>query len=571
MEHTPARALVIALILGLSFSCGGCSVGPTEPLSPEERFHLGDHHFPISTEVEEAQQAFDRGLLLAYAFNHGAAEAAFRRAAELDPAAPMPWWGIALVNGPHINFPLVPEENGKRAWEALERARAQAPGRASPLESALIDALARRYRADNPPDRAKLDQGYAEAMAAVSERYADNADVAALYAESLMDLRPWDLWTKEGTPQPGTETIVSVLERAIEVDPEHPLAHHLYIHAIEASPNPEKALPSAERLGGIAPGAGHLVHMPAHIFARVGMWKRSVESNAAAMDADDHAVRDRPNPGFYAIYMSHNRHFRAFSEMMRGRKAESVRLAREVVGKMPEPFLQEYGPVADGFMVFVHEVLMRFGAWDELLAEPAPRGSLPLSTALWRFTRASAYTALGRSKEAMKERARFLSAAKAVPADAVFGNNKASVLLEIARKVLDGEIAARAGRYDEAVSLLREGVKLEDTLRYDEPPDWVQPVRHALGATLVEAGRFTEAEAVFREDLGIYPNNGWSLLGLSQALDKQGKKEEAAGVRARFEQEWSEADIAPHASPRVRVARVVPSPLEPFGRLSMTG
>lgn len=507
-----------------------------------EPLDLGRHTFKVTTQSPAAQRAFDRGLTLAYAFSHLAAENEFRRSTEADPQCAMAWWGLALVNGPHINFPAVPAERAKIAVAAITKAQSLASG-VSQRERALIDALATRYRDPQPENRAELDEAYAAAMRKVARAFPKDADIVTLCAEALMDLHPWDLWHNDGRPQPWTAEIVTTLERALKLNPNHPGANHFYIHAVEASPQPEKALAAADRLRALVPGASHLVHMPSHIYARVGRWTQAATSNSDAMKADQLYRAAHPRPGFYAMYMAHNEHFLAFSAMMRGRSTEALRLARGMVAAMPEDFLQEYAGIADGYMIFPSEVLMRFGRWEEILAEPEPRPGLPLSRALWHFTRAVALAALDRTELAQQERAIFHTAAAAVPKDCTFGNNLASDLLAIATKVLDGEMAARAGRLAESIALLREGVRLQDALRYDEPPDWIQPVRHTLGAVLLRAGRPADAEKVYREDLAQYPENGWSLFGLARALRQQGKDADAKIIDARFAKAWSAADL----------------------------
>jgi tetratricopeptide (TPR) repeat protein len=372
--------------------------------------------------------------------------------------------------------------------------------------------------------------------------------VGALFAESMMDLRPWDLWKADGTPQPGTPEIVEALERTLWLNPKHPGANHYYIHTVEASPNPEKALPCARRLAKVVPEAGHMVHMPAHIYARVGDWANATQSNTDAMKADAKYRTIYPRPGFYAMYMAHNGHFFAWAAMMQGRSAESIDHARKMVASIPEEFVRDFGPVVDGFLAFVPEALMRFGKWEEILAEPKPRGDLPLSQALWRYTRVASFTALGRPDDARAEQKLFEEAAAKVPADGHFGNNKAADLIAIARHVLQGEIAAKEAKYDEAIQHLREGAKIEDTLRYDEPPDWMQPVRHTLGAVLLKAGKLEEAAVVYKQDLQKYPENPWSLFGLAEALKASGKTDEAQAVRRRYERAWAKADFQMVAS-----------------------
>ncbi|MBI3118550.1 MAG: hypothetical protein HYZ00_07680 [Candidatus Hydrogenedentes bacterium] len=507
--------------------------------------------FPVTTASAAAQATFDRGLALAYAFNYGLAEKTFRTAAELDPNCAMAWWGVALVNGPHINFPKVPPEKARAAWDAVGRARKLAGG-LSPKEEALLAALEKRYVAQQPDDRRPLDEAYAAAMRDVSKAYPDDVNVSTLFAESMMDLRPWDLWTLEGTPQPGTEEIVATLERAMALDPRHPGANHLYVHTVEASPRPERAVPAADHLRDVAPGVGvgtgHLVHMPAHIYARVGRWHDALVANQHAMEADAVYRAENPRPGFFALYMLHNMHFYAYAAMMQGRSADALKAARQMVGSVPPELLTEFAPVADGYMIFVSEVLMRFGQWEALLAEPAPAEGLPLSRALWHFTRGAAFTALDKLDEAEAERTAFREAAAKVPEEWRFGNSPASNVLAVAAGVLDGEIAAKRGEFNTAILRLEEAVRIEDQLRYDEPPDWIQPVRHTLGAVLLRAGRHKGAETVYREDLAKYPGNGWSLFGLARALHLQNKPGEAALVERQFADAWADADMKMQSS-----------------------
>ena len=508
-----------------------------------DSFNLGSHSYKVTTSSAGAQRAFDRGLTLAWAFDHGAAEREFRKAADLDPKLAMAWWGVALVNGPHINFPIVPPDNAKTAWEAWRRAKALAAG-AGETEQALIDALGKRYADPQPEDRHPLDEAYAAAMRDVWKKHPNDADVATLFAEAAMDLRPWNLWTRDGRPQPGTEEILATLEAAMKLDPRHPGANHLYIHAVEASPEPAKGIAAADLLKNLVPGASHLVHMPSHIYARVGRWEAAAEANVRAMAADAAYREVHPKPGFYAMYMAHNDHFFAYAAMMQGRSAEALKAARAMVAAVPEEFLRDYGAIADGYMVFVPEALMRFGRWEEVLGEPEPRKELPLSRALWRFTRAVSLTALGRTEEAGREREAFRRAAAAVPEGYEFGNNKAADLMAIASHLLDGEMAAKRDRFSEAEKHLHEAVRVEDGLTYNEPPDWMQPSRHTLGAVLLRHGKYAEAEKVYTEDLARYPENGWSLFGLGRALRLQKKDTEAAGVEARFRKIWGRADIS---------------------------
>ena len=523
-------------------AAGTAAEPAADTVSPGSTFDLGSHTYPITTASPEAQRAFDRGLTLSYAFSHGAAEKEFRRAAEIDPKCAMAWWGVALVNGPHINFPVVPPDKAKIAWEALTKARALAAGTGE-TEQALIEALGKRYADPQPEDRHPLDEAYAAAMREVWRAHPKDADVATLFAEAMMDLRPWDLWTGDGKPQPGTEEILATLEEALRLDSKHPGANHLYIHTVEASPDPAKGVAAADLLRDLVPGASHLVHMPSHIYARVGRWDEAAAANVRAMKADEAYRKAYPRPGLYAMYMAHNDHFFAYAAMMQGRSAEAIKAARKMVAGVPADFIRDYTPIVDGYMVFIPETLMRFGRWEEVLAEPEPAKDLPLSQAMWRFMRAVSLTALGRAEEAGREREAFQKAVSAVPKDWTFGNNPASMLLQIASKMLDGEMAAKADRFDESLKLLREAAAIEDGLKYDEPPDWMQPVRHTLGAVLMRASRYPEAERVYREDLARYPGNGWSLFGLWRSLKLQKKETEAAETEARFKKVWERADI----------------------------
>jgi tetratricopeptide (TPR) repeat protein len=513
------------------------------PPGQPELQHLGHHTFKVTTDSKQAQRAFDRGLTLAYGFGHYAAEQEFRRAALLDPGCAMAWWGVALVNGPHINFPLVPPDKAATAWEALTKAK-ELSGRASPVEKALIGALSLRYANPQPEDRIALDTAYATAMGRLRKEYPENSDIATLFAEAAMDLHPWDLWS-QNAPQPWTPEIVSALEQALQLDASHPGANHMYIHTMEASPMPEKALLSANRLRVLVPDASHLVHMPAHIYARVDRWDDAAAANRQAMLADARYRAAYPRPGLYSMYMAHNAHFLAFVDMMQGRSEDALRSARQMVAGVPEEFLKEYTAIADGYMIFVSEVLMRFGRWQEVLSAPEPASILPLSRALWHYTRTSALLSLNRLEEGRAEKTAFEQSAAAVPKDWRFGNNSASDIVAIASKVLEGELAAKQLRTDAAVATLREAVRLEDSLRYDEPPDWIQPVRHTLGAVLLKAGDPAGAEPVYREDLQKYPGNGWSLLGLGDALKQQGKTQEARRIHAQFKKAWAKADINP--------------------------
>lgn len=503
---------------------------------------LGDRTRPITTDQPLAQRYFDQGLSFLYAFNHDEAIRSFRKAAEIDPACAMPWWGIAFANGPHINNPAVPPERAAAAWSALQEALARSGG-ASPVERDLIEALRARYADPQPEDRSALDQAFAEAMRGVWQVYPEDADVGALYAEAMMDLRPWDLWTDDGQPQPGTNRIVATLERVMEIDPRHPLALHLYIHAVEASPTPGRADRAADTLRDLQPGLGHLVHMPSHIDVRRGRWQDAIEANQRAMEADRIYRSMTPRYGFFGLYMAHNNHMLTYAAMMNGQRGLALRAIDELVETMPEDWTVDYAFIADGYMVMPLEVRMRFGMWHEVLAAPPYPARFPFARAMRHYARGAAHAALGDTDAARTEQARFREAVADVPAESFFGNNSAADLLAVADPFLEGEILFREGRADEAFASLRKAAEREDRLRYDEPPGWIQPVRHALGTLLLKSGKAVEAEAVFRADLERLPENGWGLYGLSRSLEMQGRSREAAKVRDRFQAVWADSEV----------------------------
>lgn len=516
---------------------------PTEPVGDVPLFSgLGDRARTVTTDSPEAQTYFDQGLSFLYAFNHDEAIRSFRKATELDPDCAMAWWGIAIANGPHINNPIVAEDRAKVAWLALQAAQARADD-ASEIERALIGALAARYADPQPADRAPLDLAYANAMRGVWQRYPKDADVGALFAEAMMDLRPWDLWTKDGQSQPGTQEIVTTLETVMDLNPAHPLALHLYIHAVEASPEPGKADLTADRLRDLQPGLGHLVHMPSHIDVRRGRWQHAVVANAKAIKADRAYRALSPKQGFYGLYMAHDNHMLAYAAMMNGQRAEAVRVMDELITEMPEQWTIDYAMIADGYMVMPLEVRMRFGLWDEVLAAPEFPARFPFARAMRHYARGVAYAAQGDTKTARAEQEDFLALKAKAPADGFFGNNKSVDLLAVAEDVLEGEILYREGKHEAAFQALRQAIVHEDALRYDEPPSWIQPSRHALGALLLKSGRAKEAELVFREDLDRLPENGWGLYGLARSLERQGKKQEAAQIRARFDQVWAKSEV----------------------------
>ncbi|MGV3531947.1 MAG: hypothetical protein ACO1QR_06215, partial [Chthoniobacteraceae bacterium] len=477
--------------------------------------------------------------------NHGAAIRSFEEAARLDPECAMAHWAIALASGPHINFPLVPPPAAERAWKELSLAQAHAKD-ASPVEQKLIEALAARYANPQPEDRAPLDQAYADAMRKLWKEYPQDPDVGAFFAEALMDLRPWDQWTPEGDAQPGTEEVLATLDAVLKLNIQHPLANHLYIHAVEASPRPDRANDAADRLRDLQPGIAHNVHMPSHIDVRTGRWHAAVRANVKAVDAD-RRKREVAGPpkGFLNLYAAHNGHMLAYAAMMTGQSELAISAIRAMRKDLPEEFLKEYAAVAEGFAAMPIEVLVRFGRWDEILAEPADYPEyMPFSRAFHHAARAIAHAAKGSLNEARQEQATFLEKSKLVAEEATFGNNTARAILDLAAKMVEGEILVHDGKLDEGFEALRAAVKLEDALKYDEPPGWMIPSRHVLGASLVRAGRFADAEQVYREDLKRLPENGWALYGLAQSLREQGKSgKELKAVDDRFAKVWAKADL----------------------------
>lgn len=536
--------LLMFLHFGLA---AGTPASETAKAASWRPFDLGSHHRRVSTRSAGAQQAFDHGLVWAYAFNHDEAVRAFQEASRLDPGLAMAWWGIAFVSGPHINNPGLEDAPAKLAWEALAEAKKR-QGSASPVEQGLIAALGHRYAMPNPTDRKALDEAFAKAMGELAAKYPKDADLAALHAEALMDVRPWDQWTRSGEPQPGTKEILAALQRSLKLAPHHPLALHLTIHAYEGSPHPELGKVAADRLRRLVPDAGHLVHMPGHAYARIGDWMGAALANERAIAADARYKARQPKIGFYGLYMVHNADFLAYTGFMEGRKEVSLAQAKAVVATFPLDWVLENVAFADAFQSRHWEALKRFGLWEELLAQPAPDARLPLSTAYWHALRGTAFAASSKVDEALQEQAAFEAARVKVPEAFTWGSNAAGPVLLVAKAYLAGEIAFRQGNVDKAVGDLQEAVRLEDALKYDEPPACIIPARHALGAVLLSAKRAREAEAVYHADLKAYPANYWSLLGLHRALEAQGRKAEAVKAAARLKKAQARADVTSKTS-----------------------
>ena len=546
------RALGLLLValawLGAAYGLAGqTQAGGTVPLYGD----LGDHHYEITTSVPRAQQYFDQGLRLYYAFNHAEAVRSLGEAQRLDPSCAMCWWAEALAWGPNINLAM-DSASAVAAYAAVQRAL-DLKGGASERERALIDALAVRYAANPPADRAALDRAYAEAMARVADRYPDDHEVAVLSAESVMDLMPWDYWTADGRPQPGIEGALARLESVLQRNAQHPGACHFFIHAVEKL-YPERAVPCAERLAALMPGAGHLVHMPGHIYIRVGRYLEAVQANQHAVHADETYIRDQqPGMGMYtAGYYPHNYDFMAFAAMMIGRSADAIGAAEKVAGLIPEAAFGTPGmDFLEHWSVRPLLVRVRFARWDELLATEAPPADRPHSRAIWHYARGRALVARGDIDGARSEVEALRAIVNGGQLDGMrLEFNPSADVVRIAEGVLTGWLEAGAGRFDAAVEALRGAVAREDALLYGEPPEWTVPARHDLGAVLLVAGQPADAERVFREDLERFPENGWSLHGLATALRAQGRMSEAQSVEAGFRSAWRTADVDPASHDR---------------------
>jgi tetratricopeptide (TPR) repeat protein len=535
------RRLFLGITVTLVCSIPVFSQHTTHNTSDQPATHvagMGSHHHPVSTSNPEAQKFFDQGMRFVFAFNHNEAIRSFKRAAELDPQLAMAHWGIALALGPNINLD-VDLEREKAAYEAAQKAQSL-KAQASEHERAYIDALVTRYSIDPKADLKKLAVAYKNAMSEVVKRYPDDLDAATLYAESAMNLRPWKFWTLDGKPAEGTEEIVAVLESVLRRDPNHIGAIHYYIHAVEASSTPERALAYAPQLPTLVPAAGHLVHMPAHVYARTGDYEAAALSNKYAARVDEAYMKSRGAGGFYpAMYYSHNLHFLAIAEGMSGRFAPAIAAAKQLEMHIG-PHIKAM-PMLEGFMTVSPLLLVRFNRWEDIETLPTPEKSMVGTTAVWHFARGMAADARGRSKEAAVELDALIAAEKLVPADAGFGLNSARNVLQIAEKVLAARLAFKNDR-QQSISLLRSAVEFEDSMAYDEPQAWFLPVRETLGAALMRSGDYAGAEQVFRADLERNRRNGRSLFGLMEALKAQKKDQQASLVKQQFEAAWKNAD-----------------------------
>ncbi len=531
------RILISAMILAAAAAAQHQPPSPGGP--PALLAGMGVHHHAIATRSAEAQKFFDQGLVLAFGFNREEALRSFRRASELDPRAAMPYWGMSLAQGPHINMDLDGDVNEKAACEAIAEARRRIAG-APESERLYVAAMAARCAGVKFAPGGEA--AHAKAMRDLAARLPDDPDAATLLAESLMIQRRWRWWTPDGKPAEGVEEAVRTLESVIRRHPDHPGAHHFYIHAVEMSPTPERAVPSAQKLMGVVPGAGHLIHMAGHIWMLVGDYEMVADSNERAVQVDREYIRRvGANHGAYQMgYYSHNLHFVAVARAWQGRYEEARRAAEELLTHVA-PAVEAMPPMAEYFGPNLLFVQLRFQRWDEILAAPRPDARLPIFNALWHYSRTLAMKGKGRLQEARSEQARFEDARKKVPADAIWTVNPARALLDLAAAVLEARLSP--GR-EAAIAHWKRAAQLEDALLYDEPPAWYYPVRESLGASLLAAGRPAEAEAAFRATLKKHPRNGRALFGLMESLQAQKKTEAAAWVRREFEAAWRKAQVA---------------------------
>jgi tetratricopeptide (TPR) repeat protein len=514
---------------------------PGQPIAPRLQ-NLGVHTFKVTTRSPRAQLFISQGVNLAYGFNHAEAGRAFAEAARLDPKCAMAYWGQALVLGPNINAAMTPEDEPK-AFELAQRA-VSLKRLVTPRERAYIDALATRYTG-KAEDRAKADRAFADAMRKLVAAYPADLDAKTIFAESLMDLRPWNYWTRDGEPYPETIEIRSALQRVLTKHPKHPGALHYWIHLWEPTDTPERAEDEADRLLPLMPGAGHIVHMPAHIYMRVGRHEDVVKSNQMAVKADEDYIAQCRAQGVYPLgYYPHNIHFIWMGATASGQSKLALDAARKTAEAIPAEALGQI-PILQGFLVVPYWAMVRFARWDDILNDTGPRHDTAFTRGAWRFARAMALTATSKLVEAEQELAELnkVLSDPSLKGQTTFSTNSGVMILRIAPEVVAGEIAAKKQDWETAIQHFDRAIRYEDALVYQEPPDWPAPVRQSLGAVLLDAGRADEAEIVYWEDLRKNPGNGWSLFGLTQALRAQGKNDEAALVQKRFERAWKEADF----------------------------
>ena len=507
--------------------------------------NLGTHNFPITTNSELAQKYFNQGIILAYGFNHEEAFRSFEEAARLDTSCAMAYWGMAYVLGPNINLPM---DAGvvQTAYEAIQKAISLLDNETQ-REKDYVLALSERYSTEVLEDRNPLDLAYSDAMRNLSKKYPDDLDASTMFAESIMDCHPWDYWLKDGTAQPWTPELLAVLKDVIKRNPDHHGANHLYIHAVEASKNPQRGLGSADKLKFLAPGAGHLVHIPSHIYIRTGKYHEGSLANIRAVKSDEEYINQCNQQGFYPIsYYPHNYHFLWATATLEGDSKTAIDAALKTSQKPPDSLLDACGyQTLQHFAAIPLYAYVSFGKWEEILNYPQPQDNRPYMQAVWHFAKAMAYISKEEIINAEGEIAELeaYSNNKEIDELSIWGINSAGLLIKIAFQVSTGELEAKKKNYDSAIAHLKKAVEYEDQLRYDEPPTWFYPCRQNLGAVLIEAGKYEEAEKVYRENLAEIPDNGWGLFGLHQALTVQGKMDEAAEVEKRFQESWKHSDI----------------------------
>lgn len=514
---------------------------------------MGDFHRPITTSSPDAQKYFDQGMVLSFGFNHAESIRSFRAAQKLDPECAMCFWGEALATGPNINVTskgkaIMSMADREAAYAAIQKAVALKSG-ASPAEQALIDALSQRYSADFDAEREPLDIAWAEAMGAYVEAYPDDDDAAAIYAEAWMNTMPWDYWSADGSPKPETVKVISALETIIERSPNHPLALHLYIHAVEASADPGRAEDEADRLYTLVPGSGHLVHMPAHIFWRVGRYDDAAQANIQAAKVDEDYIAQCNAQGFYpALYYPHNIHFLWAAAGMSGQSALAFDAARRLSDNVHMEQIEAF-PTIEFFKTIPVLTMVQFAKWDDILSLDSPPTDRDYSKGIWHYARGVALARTGKAEEAAAEAASLAALKDTVQIQFLDTNDyPGSTLLNVANELLLGEIAHASGDADGAIAHFEAAVALQDSLPYTEPPFWYYPTRQSLGEALMKAGRHEDAAAVYRRDLDEYPHNGWSMAGLAGALEKLGKTEEAMHLRDHFQHVWAKADVEITAS-----------------------